>query len=96
MRLLLLSLPALLTVQAGINEPRHATLRAIKQARSKPLTVLTPGELGLGSDSLQACVGSRTVQRRGRERGAGARLLAGEPQEIATQIATIVREALSA
>jgi len=35
-----LSMPALLTVQTGINEPRYATLRAIKQARAKPLEML--------------------------------------------------------
>ena len=29
--------PALLTIQTGINQPRYATLRAIKQAREKPL-----------------------------------------------------------
>src|ERR1700761_1618792 len=32
--------PALLTIQTGINEPRYATLRAIKQAREKPLEVV--------------------------------------------------------
>src|ERR1700688_1101094 len=32
-----LSLPALLTIQTGINDPRRPNLRAIKQARSKPL-----------------------------------------------------------
>ena len=31
--------PALLTIQTGINQPRYATLRAIKQAREKPLAV---------------------------------------------------------
>jgi len=96
LEVLRLSLPALLTVQTHTNEPRHATLRAIKQARTKPLAVLSPGELGLDVDSLQASAGSRTVKRRERERGAGATLLEGEPQEIAMQIATIVREALSA
>jgi electron transfer flavoprotein beta subunit len=96
LELLRLSLPALLTVQAGINEPRHATLREIKQARAKPLAVFSPGELGLDTDSLQACAGSRVVQRRERERGAGATMLAGEAGEIATQIAALVREALSA
>ena len=30
-------LPALLTIQTGINEPRYATLRAIKQADEKPM-----------------------------------------------------------
>lgn len=37
-----IGLPALLTVQTGINEPRYATLRAIKQARE------TSGGEGLG------------------------------------------------
>ncbi len=39
--------PALLTVQTGINEPRYATLRAIKQAREKPLEVLGLDDVGL-------------------------------------------------
>ena len=41
------SLPALLTIQTGINEPRYATLRAIKQAREKPLAVLSLADVGL-------------------------------------------------
>ena len=40
-------LPALLTIQTGINEPRYANLRAIKQAREKPLEVSTPQQLGV-------------------------------------------------
>ena len=39
-------LPALLTIQTGINEPRYATLRAIKQAREKPLDVVEPASWG--------------------------------------------------
>ena len=42
--LLRVRLPALLTIQTGINEPRYANLRAIKQAKEKPLEVLGPGE----------------------------------------------------
>src|ERR671914_274440 len=38
--LLRVRLPALLTIQTGINEPRYATLRAIKQAKEKPLDVV--------------------------------------------------------
>src|SRR3989442_5996181 len=40
-----LPLPALLTVQTGINAPRYATLRAIKQAKDKPLEVLSLEDL---------------------------------------------------
>src|ERR671925_335711 len=38
--------PCLLTIQTGINEPRYATLRAIKQAEQKEIEVREPGNLG--------------------------------------------------
>ena len=65
--LLRVGLPALLTIQTGINEPRYANLRAIKQAKEKPLEVL-----GL----------SRAGARRGRRRGGRglARALDGAPR----------------
>src|SRR5919198_6881 len=47
-----IGLPALLTVQTGINEPRYANLRAIKQAREKPLEVLDLGGLGLSESDV--------------------------------------------
>src|SRR5256885_3964199 len=49
-----IGLPALLTVQTGINEPRYANLRAIKQAREKPLEGLGLAGLDLSSDDLEA------------------------------------------
>ncbi len=47
-------LPAVLTIQTGINEPRYASLRGIRQAQTKPLDVTTPDELGvtLGESAL--------------------------------------------
>ncbi len=41
-------LPALLTIQSGINKPRYATLKGIMAAKNKPIQKLTPVELGLG------------------------------------------------
>src|SRR5205814_1557317 len=38
--------PALLTIQTGINEPRYATLRAIKQAEEKEIEVRQPHQRG--------------------------------------------------
>ncbi|MBA3807526.1 MAG: electron transfer flavoprotein subunit beta [Solirubrobacterales bacterium] len=93
---LTLATPALLTVQSGVAKSRHATLRAIKQARAKPLSVLALGDLGLDAGALLASAGSRTVRLRERDRGEGASLLEGEASEIAARIATIVTEALSA
>ncbi len=40
-------LPALLTIQSGINQVRYATLMGIKKAKSKPLQRYTAEELGL-------------------------------------------------
>lgn len=88
--------PALLTVQSSLAKPRHATLRAIKEARAKPLSVLALGDLGLDADALLAGAGSRTVRLRERDRGEGVSLIEGEASEIAARIATIVTEALSA
>jgi electron transfer flavoprotein beta subunit len=88
-------LPALLTVQTGINEPRYATLRAIKQAREKPLEVCGVGELGLDRAELDAVAGSRTVGLSPPERGAGAEMMGGSPEAIASRIVEIVQERMS-
>ena len=45
-------LPAVLTIQSGINKPRYATLKGIMSAKSKPLQKLTLPDLGLSSGDL--------------------------------------------
>jgi electron transfer flavoprotein beta subunit len=90
-----LSLPALLTVQTGANHPRHANLRAIKQAREATIAVLSLGELGLDPDELIASAGSHTLRLRKRKRSSRAMPIDGDPEQIAEQIATIVEQALS-
>jgi electron transfer flavoprotein beta subunit len=87
--------PALLTIQTGINEPRYANLRAIKQAREKPMEVTSPGELGLETDAVAAAAGSRRRELRHPERGAGAEMIDGSPAEIAARIVEIVRDRMS-
>ncbi len=87
--------PALLTIQTGINEPRYANLRAIKQAREKPLEVSTPEQLGLDAGALAAAAGSRRRELRPPDRGAGAQMLDGSAAEVATRIVEIVRERMS-
>lgn len=89
-------LPALLTVQTGINEPRYATLRAIKMARSKPIDPLGLAAVGLDAAAVAAATGSRTVSLAAPERGEGASMLDGSPSEIARRIAEIVREGVRA
>jgi electron transfer flavoprotein beta subunit len=87
--------PALLTIQTGINEPRYATLRAIKQARDKPLQVSGLAELGLDDDAVAQVAGSRRVALRPPEEGAGAEMLNGSPAAVAARIVEIVQERMS-
>ncbi len=94
--LLGVSLPCLLTVQTGINEPRYASLRAIKQAGAKPMRIAGLAELGLDTAAVSAHAGSRTLRLKEPAKGAGAALIDGGPPEIAARIAEIVRAAMSA
>jgi electron transfer flavoprotein beta subunit len=84
-----------LTIQTGINEPRYATLRAIKQARDKPLASYGLGDLGLDASGLAAAAGASVVGLQTPERGAGAQLLEGSPAEMADRIVEIVQERMS-
>jgi electron transfer flavoprotein beta subunit len=45
-------LPALLTIQSGINKPRYATLKGIMAAKTKPIKKLALADLGLSAQDL--------------------------------------------
>ena len=87
-----LALPALLTVQTGINEPRYATLRAIKQAREKPLAVLGLADVGIDGAEVERAAGSRRRRLSLPDKGEGAEMLDGSTAEVAARIAGIVRD----
>lgn len=87
-------LPALLTIQTGINRPRYANLRAIKHARAKPLAVLSASDLGVESEAITAGCGSELVALRRPDLGGGAQILAGDAGAISAQIADLVKEGL--
>jgi electron transfer flavoprotein beta subunit len=78
--------PALLTIQTGINEPRYANLRAIKQAEQHEIAVVTADT---GEPSY------RVRRMFAPPRGAGAELLDGNPAQIAQRITELLRERLA-
>ncbi|ADB62686.1 Electron transfer flavoprotein alpha/beta- subunit (plasmid) [Haloterrigena turkmenica DSM 5511] len=49
-----IELPAVLTIQTGINEPRYASLRGIRQAQQKPLDVQNLAELGIDEGAIES------------------------------------------
>ena len=78
--------PALLTIQTGINEPRYATLRAIKQAEQHEIAVV----------SADAGEPAYLIRRMfPPARGEGAEMLNGSPAAVAQRIVELVRERLA-
>ena len=88
------SLPAVLTTQKGLNEPRYASLPGIMKAKKKPLDVKDLAALGLNADSV-GCNGSKTMITKYTpppERAAG-KIIEGEgPQETAPKLVQLLRE----
>jgi electron transfer flavoprotein beta subunit len=77
--------PALLTIQTGINQPRYANLRAIKQAEQQEIAVV-------GADVGEPAYRVRRMFTP--PRGAGAELLEGNAAQVAQQIAELLKERL--
>jgi electron transfer flavoprotein beta subunit len=76
--------PALFTIQTGINEPRYATLRAIKQAEEKEIDVRQPGDLGEPAYRVRKMFVP--------PKGDGAEMLNGSSADVAQKIKEIVEE----
>jgi electron transfer flavoprotein beta subunit len=76
--------PALLTIQTGINEPRYATLRAIKQAEEKEIEVRQPGDLGKPAYRVRKMFVP--------PKGEGAEMLNGSAADVAQRIKEIVED----
>lgn len=78
--------PAVLTVQSGINEPRYATLRAIKLAGRQEIPVV--------ASATPELAGARVRRMYVPDGGDGAERIEGPPSEIAERIKQIVEESL--
>jgi electron transfer flavoprotein beta subunit len=80
-------LPALLTIQSGINRLRYATLMGIKKAKTKEIKRVTPSELG-GVAADPSIVLDRIYIP---ERTKRTQLFEGSPKEAATQLVEKLR-----
>ncbi len=88
-----IELPAVLTIQTGINEPRYASIMGIAKASKKEITEKNLGDLGLAEDAV-GLKGSKTyieklmlpVQEK------MAELIPGAPEEAADKLSSILKE----
>lgn len=83
--------PAVLTIQLGINQPRYASLRGVKQAKEKPVDRLTPADLGVGGEDLATSASFR-LRRMFKPARGQAELIEGTAAEQAARLATIIKE----
>ena len=88
------SLPALITAQKGLNEPRYASLPGIMKAKKKPLDEKTLADLGL--DPAQFGEGGRKlliVEMTPPPQREAGKIVDGEtPEEKAAELARLLHE----
>lgn len=85
------SLPAVISAQKGLNEPRYATLKGIMGAKKKEIQVLDLDALQLDSEILEEGVRKLVVEKvllpppR-----AGGKILSGEVEEVSRQLTELL------
>jgi len=83
-------LPAVLTIQTGINEPRYASLRGIRQAQTKEIAERSLADLGLEAADVESDLTLTDLYEP--ESEAETQLFDGSAAEAAGQLATVLRE----
>jgi electron transfer flavoprotein beta subunit len=83
------SMPAVLTIQTGINEPRYASLRGIRQAQSKEIAPMDLDDLGLSPEDVESDL--RLTEMYEPETESDATFFEGSPEEEAGQLADVLR-----
>jgi electron transfer flavoprotein beta subunit len=89
-----IQLPAVLTVQTGINEPRYASLLGIRKAAKKEIKVIGASDLHLEWPRRWPLSGSdlRLEKIVLPPSGEGAEILEGKPEEIALKVLDLLKD----
>ncbi|MFW6265624.1 MAG: electron transfer flavoprotein subunit beta/FixA family protein [Halanaeroarchaeum sp.] len=83
-------IPAVLTIQTGINEPRYASLRGIRQAQSKEIAPKTLGDLGLAEADADSVL--QVAEMFEPEAEGEAEFLEGDAGDQAAQLADVLAD----
>ncbi|HET7323091.1 MAG TPA: electron transfer flavoprotein subunit beta/FixA family protein [Halococcus sp.] len=83
-------LPAVLTIQTGINEPRYASLRGIRQAQSKEIAPKELADVGLDATVVESSISLTEMYEP--ETASDATLYEGSSEETAGQLAELLRD----
>ena len=92
-RIVELDLPALVTVQTGMNEPRYVSVLGIRKAGRKPLRAADAAEIGVAPDSVGAAGARVRVDEMFLPpKGEGAEILAGDDEEVVAALVERLRQ----
>ena len=92
-RVVELDLPALVSVQTGINEPRYVSIRGIRKVSKMEIPVLAAGDMGLDGTTVGAAGAKVTVEELFLPpKGEGAQMLEGDDEEMVEQLVAKLRE----
>jgi electron transfer flavoprotein beta subunit len=83
-------LPAVFTIQTGINEPRYASLRGIRQAQSKEIKPQSLDDLGLDASTVESSLDITTMYEP--ETESDAQYLEGDADEQAMELAEVLND----
>jgi electron transfer flavoprotein beta subunit len=83
-------LPALLSIQSGINEPRYVSIMGIRKAAKKELNAMKASDLGLSADDLTRRAVVEEIYPP--PETAGAQFIEGDPATVAEEILRIIKE----
>jgi electron transfer flavoprotein beta subunit len=82
-------MPALLTIQSGINQLRYATLKGIMAAKKKEIREVKAADLGLSADDLKA---AQAIERAYfPEKSKRTEMIEGKPSEAAAKLVEKLR-----
>jgi electron transfer flavoprotein beta subunit len=85
-----IDLPAVLTIQTGINEPRYASLRGIRQAQSKEIKPQDLDDLGLDAGVVESSLDVTAMYEP--ETESDAQYLEGDAESQAAELADVLRD----
>jgi electron transfer flavoprotein beta subunit len=86
-------LPAVLTIQTGINEPRYVSLLGIRKAAKKEIKVLGALDLNLKAEEVGLSGSDIRLEKIFLpSAGEGAEILEGKPEEIAHKVFDILKD----
>ncbi|ELY41223.1 electron transfer flavoprotein subunit beta/FixA family protein [Natronorubrum tibetense] len=85
-----IELPAVLTIQTGINEPRYASLRGIRQAQRKELDVRGLADLGVDEGEIEGDLTLTDMYEP--ESESDATIWEGSSEETAAELGEMLRD----